>query len=83
MFQRTPNYSIPARNAPTDPRTEQEIKANYPEIRRKERHSPLGLPDAMPTQSALEVSAEERWRIYERACRAGGFRLSSTASRIS
>jgi len=27
VFQRTPNYSIPARNAPTDPRTEQEIKA--------------------------------------------------------
>jgi len=75
VFQRTPNYSIPARNAPTDPRTEQEIKAHYPEIRRKERQSPLGLPDDMPTQSAFEVSAEERWRIYERAWQAGGFRL--------
>jgi cation diffusion facilitator CzcD-associated flavoprotein CzcO len=75
VFQRTPNYSIPSRNAPTDPRTEQEIKANYPEIRRKERHSPLGLPDDLPTQSAFEVSAEERRRIYERAWQAGGFRL--------
>ena len=75
VFQRTPNYSIPSRNAPTDPSTEQEIKAHYPEIRRKERHSPLGLPDDLPTQSAFEVSAEERRRIHERAWQAGGFRL--------
>ncbi len=75
VFQRTPNYSIPSRNTPTDPQTEQSIKANYPEIRRKERISPFGLPDDPPTRSALEVSPEERRRVYEKAWQAGGFRI--------
>ena len=75
VFQRTPNYSIPSRNGPTDPRTEQATKANYPEIRRKERMSPFGLPEDPPTRSALEVSSEERRQIYENAWQAGGFRI--------
>lgn len=75
VFQRTPNYAIPTRNGPTDPQIERQIKANYPAIRRKERSSSLGLPEDPPTRSALEVSPEERQRIYEKGWQAGGFKL--------
>lgn len=77
VFQRTPNFAIPARNEPTDPDTERRIKANYPRIRHEERISPLGLPEGSPTRSALEVSPEERQRVYEEGWRNGGFRLIS------
>jgi cation diffusion facilitator CzcD-associated flavoprotein CzcO len=59
----------------TDPKIEQAIKANYPTIRQKERESPLGLPDELPSRSAFDVSPEERERIYEKSWQAGGFRL--------
>ena len=75
VFQRTANYSMPVRNRPTDPTEEREIKAHYPEIRAKERLSPFGLPNPLPTRSAMSVSAEERTRTYERAWQAGGFHV--------
>lgn len=75
VFQRTPNYAIPLRNEPVQVEVEREIKRNYPEIRRKERASPSGLPIDPPSRSALEVSSAERREIYEAGWRAGGFEL--------
>src|ERR1051325_1576261 len=43
VFQRTPNYSIPARNHPLTAEELDEIKANYAEIRRKCRESYAGF----------------------------------------
>jgi len=79
VFQRTPNYSVPARNGPLDREREAEVKANYAEFRRKARESRSGfLVPYSPYQekSALEVSEEEREREYEFRWAHGGFGLT-------
>src|SRR5215216_6935349 len=62
VFQRTPNYSVPARNAPLDPEHERWVKANYAEFRRQARESRVGFVVPTTGQSALAVSPEERHR---------------------
>jgi cyclohexanone monooxygenase len=78
VFQRTPNYSIPLRNRPMDAEYEQQMKANYAELRRMEWQSPGGFVcvGGEPRQplriSALSVTPEERLREYEARWAAGG-----------
>jgi len=71
VFQRTPNFSLPAHNAPLDPRAQQARKASYREYRRLARESHLGIPAEPPVQSALEVDHEERQRRYQAAWEKG------------
>jgi cyclohexanone monooxygenase len=76
VFQRTANFSIPARNAPLDSAAQRAIKANYREIRRLQRESGGGAsfthPDVAQPVSAFDVSPEERDRILESGWTAGG-----------
>jgi cyclohexanone monooxygenase len=72
VYQRTPNYSIPANNAPLDTETQRQIKADYPARRQKARLSRGGLPLDPPTLSAVEVSPEERQRLFEAGWQKGG-----------
>ncbi|MFA5581567.1 MAG: NAD(P)/FAD-dependent oxidoreductase [Paracoccaceae bacterium] len=72
VFQRTPNYSLPAQNHKLDPEYVAEVKANYPELREAARWSAGGMPRPVPTKSALEVSAEEREAAYRKAWEGGG-----------
>ena len=67
MFQRTPNFSLPAKNAPLDPQMMAELKARYPEHRQEARESGFGVPNPPPEKSALEVSEDERQETYRRA----------------
>ena len=78
VFQRTPNFSIPARNAPLDPEYEQRWKANYAEHRRQARESRVGFVVERNDLSALEVSAEERLRAYESRWSRGGLGFNAT-----
>ncbi|MEZ5266865.1 MAG: alpha/beta hydrolase fold domain-containing protein [Acidimicrobiales bacterium] len=71
VFQRTPNFSLPARNGVIDPATVAEIKARYPEYRAEARLSSGGSPRPVPTQSALDVADEERTERYRTAWEAG------------
>lgn len=73
VFQRTANFSIPARNAPLSPERCAEVKADYPAIAAKLRASQAGFPYEMSMRSALEVSEEERNSVYERLWQEGGF----------
>ncbi|MEK0097979.1 NAD(P)/FAD-dependent oxidoreductase [Streptomyces sp. A475] len=73
VFQRTPNYVFPARNAPLPAQRVAEIKSNYPAIREECRQSPGGIPDRPVTDCAFDVSAEERQERYERAYERSGF----------
>ena len=78
VFQRTPNFSIPARNAPLDPEHERRWKANYAEHRRQARESRIGFVVERNEQSALAVSAGERQREYEARWRRGGLGFNAT-----
>ena len=72
VFQRTPNYSVPAYNAPLDPAHVREVKANYPALRAKARSRPTGFYFPFNSQPALAASPEERRRQYEEAWSRGG-----------
>ena len=69
MFQRTPNFSLPAKNAPLDPEYVRELKANYPAHRQEARESGFGIPNPLPEKSALEVDPDERWETYRQGSR--------------
>ncbi len=78
VFQRTPNFSVPAHNAPLDPEFERKVKENYAEFRRQARESRVGFVVERNDTSALEVSPDEREREYEARWRRGGLGFSST-----
>ncbi len=73
VFQRTANYSVPARNAPLTPERWAEIKANYRAIRDKARNSYAGFPFDPSVGSALETDEAERAATYQRLWDVGGF----------
>ena len=78
VFQRTPNYSIPARTKPMTPEYEQEWKSNYAERREIMRYTRVGNYFDRSDLSALDVSDEERRRIYEDRWAVGGTRFMSS-----
>jgi cation diffusion facilitator CzcD-associated flavoprotein CzcO len=71
VFQRTPNFSMPAKNAPLDPETIAERKARAQEIRQAMRESRAGVIVPMPEHSALEVDAEAREKRFAAAWETG------------
>lgn len=76
VFQRTPNYSIPAANRPIDDAERREQKATYDERRRKSRLSGGGSPFVPHEKNTLEVDAVERERVYEHYWNLGGVLFS-------
>ena len=76
VFQRTPNYSVPAHNGPVDPKVAADWKANRERHRAEQRVSHVGFIAHDPNdQSALVVSDEERQAVYEDRWRRGGFSM--------
>ena len=73
VFQRTPNYSIPAWNGPLEPAVAQQIKADYGQFREDSRHSQIGIPFTSNGKSAKSVPPEEREKEYAAAWAGGGF----------
>ncbi|MCE5289092.1 MAG: NAD(P)/FAD-dependent oxidoreductase [Nocardiaceae bacterium] len=73
VFQRTPNYVFPARNAALPNTVVDEIKSDYPAIREECRHSIGGIPERPVYDKAFDVSEEERRERYERAYELSGF----------
>ena len=72
VFQRTPNFSVPARNAPLDADFERSVKSSYPEYRREARLTRIGFVVDRREESALAVPPEERQREYEARWSRGG-----------
>jgi len=74
VFQRTPNYSVPAQNAPLDPEYQRRIKADYAGYRRRNSETFFGMLADFENggPSALDCSPEELERIYEKAWQRGG-----------
>ncbi|WP_304621450.1 NAD(P)/FAD-dependent oxidoreductase [Roseomonas sp. 18066] len=77
VFQRTANYSIPARNGPVSLEFRQEVRANYAAIRERARAAPNGHPFDFGDQSPLELDAAERQARYEAGWERGGLRFRS------
>jgi cation diffusion facilitator CzcD-associated flavoprotein CzcO len=75
VFQRTANYSVPARNGPLTPEFKRYVKENTREIRQVTQASVNGHPWLIADRSALETSPEERQAIYEAAWEEGGLRF--------
>ena len=73
VFQRTAQFTIPAENGPLDEQFVALWKQNYPEWRRRARHSAAGFAYNPSITSAFEVSAAERRATFEAAWGAGGF----------
>ena len=74
VFQRTPQFAIPARHGTADRKfIEEEVKPNYDKILDKARWSEGGFPVDPTERSALEVTAEERLETYENLWAEGGF----------
>jgi cyclohexanone monooxygenase len=71
VFQRTPNYSMPAGNRPLSADEVNAMKAIYPSHREAARHSGFGVPVEEPTKSALEATPEERDTAYQRGWDSG------------
>jgi cyclohexanone monooxygenase len=73
VFQRTANFSLPARNAPLDPAKERAHKNEYPERRRAAFDTPFGIAGyPAPVKSALAAAEEERLGAYEAKWAEGG-----------
>jgi cyclohexanone monooxygenase len=79
VFQRTPNYSMPAHNGPLDPDVQREIKRTFAERRRMAELAEAGVPFPAPEKRAYEISAEERRRMYETGWARGGINSLSYA----
>jgi cyclohexanone monooxygenase len=72
VFQRTANYSIPARNELVSPEYLAEVKANYRARRELARQAKGGSPLRYRTDSALSVDEADRAEAFEKAWARGG-----------
>jgi cation diffusion facilitator CzcD-associated flavoprotein CzcO len=71
VFQRTPNFSMPAGNRPLTEAEVADMKATYPQWREAQRTSGFGVPVEHATQSAHEVSEDVRTARYQAGWEAG------------
>jgi cation diffusion facilitator CzcD-associated flavoprotein CzcO len=78
VFQRTANYSVPARNAPLTPEFQCYIKENPEEIRAATRETLNGMAFRIEERLAVETPPEEREAIYEAAWERGGLQFRAT-----
>ncbi|MGE4431217.1 MAG: flavin-containing monooxygenase [Sphingobium sp.] len=73
VMQRTPNFSVPARNGPVSDDADLAYKAEYPAKRQQALSTSFGMSGIdLPACSAMDVSEEERDRLYEKRWQEGG-----------
>lgn len=81
VFQRTPNFTFPAQNAPLDQALVDDWLQNRSEYRHRQRSSPLGGHLLqLGSSSALDVSPAERDAAYEQAWAEGGIKIVAAFS---
>ena len=72
VFQRTANYSIPARNAPLNPDKVKHIKARYVAFRAEAKRTPPGIHAVFNPGSVLEATPDEQFAAFNQRWRQGG-----------
>lgn len=75
VFQRTANYSVPARNAPLKKDFLDYVRANHEEIKKVVQSTPNGHPFRISTTRVFDVDDEQRQKIYEAAWEKGGLQF--------
>jgi len=84
VFQRTPNFSIPARNAALTAEERAAFRANYPEIRRFAREEARnGIYSELPDRGALDDGDNERRAKYEARWSRGGLTFMSVYNNLA
>ena len=84
VFQRTPNFSIPARNAPLTAEEREAFRAKYPEIRRFAREEARnGIYTEMPDRGALDDGDNERRSKYQARWDRGGLTFMSVYNNLA
>ncbi len=78
VFQRTANYSVPARNVPLTPEFKQWVKQNNRQIRETTHKNYNGMGFMVDERKAVETPAEERETIYEAAWERGGLQFRAS-----
>ena len=72
VFQRTPTFSVPARNAPLDPEYVKSVKQNYAALRKTAKQQFNAFDVQFNEKAATEMSAEEIKAELERRWAMGG-----------
>ena len=72
VFQRTANYTIPARNSELSEEYVVSIKADYPGLRERARNKPAGYDIPLNPQSVLEVDIKDANNEFQRRWELGG-----------
>jgi cyclohexanone monooxygenase len=84
VFQRTANFSIPARNAALTSEEREAFRAKYPEIRRFAREvARNGIYTDMPDRGALDDGDNERRAKYDARWTRGGLTFMSVYNNLA
>ena len=75
VLQRTPNYSVPARNAPLHPDFHSKFTKERNHVRAQMLSSRHGHPWTAPPRNLVETPENERTEILEEAWEVGGLRF--------
>lgn len=78
VFQRTANYSVPARNVPLTAEFRQYVKQHAEEIRAITHQTYNGMGFKVEARQAVETPPEEREKIYEAAWERGGLQFRAS-----
>lgn len=71
VFQRTPQFSIPAGNRPIDVELMRQARENWPAVRARMMKSPMGSPYPAPDLVSRDHNAEQRQAMFEQHWRRG------------
>jgi len=84
VFQRTANFSIPARNAALTEGEREAFRKKYPEIRRFAREEARnGIYTELPDRGALDDGDDERRAKYEARWRYGGLTFMAAYNNLA
>jgi len=83
VFQRTPNYAVPAHNRKLEEKEIKDFKNNYRENRRKAKKLVSGFLTNYNNNSAISVSANELKKEYDERWQKGGLAFLAAFSDIT
>ncbi len=72
VLQRTPNFTVPARNRRLSEDELRSIKSDYNTRRDQARRAPSGMPPSVVPEPGKNLTDEERIRVLERGWTVGG-----------